>query len=223
MVPNGIEVGAYRQHPGPLAGPLGQIPPQAQVILFLGRVHPIKGADRLLEAFLQIQARLPNAVLVMAGPDEWGCERKFQQTVSQAGLQDRVIFPGMVSGEAKLDLLARADLFCLPSDAEGFSMAVLEALASGTPVLLSPGCHFPEVETAGVGRVVSPTSKALAQAMVDLLSQPERLRAMGRLGVEFVSRHYTWDHITQQLLEVYLEGMQRYQVLNESRALPISG
>lgn len=150
VVPNGIEVGAYRQHPGPLAEPLGKIPPQAQVILFLGRVHPIKGADRLLEAFLQIQARLPNAVLIMAGPDEWGCERKFQQAVSQAGLQHRVIFPGMVSGEAKLDLLARADLFCLPSDAEGFSMAVLEALASGTPVLLSPGCHFPEVETAGV-------------------------------------------------------------------------
>ncbi len=51
---------------------------------------------------------------------------------------------------------------------------------------------------------------------MDLLSQPERLRAMGPLGVEFVSRHYSWDHITEQLLEVYLEGLQRYRVGNES-------
>ena len=91
----------------------------------------------------------------MAGPDEWGMVEKFRQEIMKCGHGKRVLFPGMVTGEAKQGLLARADLFCLPSDAEGFSMAVLEALANSTAVLLSPGCHFPEVERAGAGRVVS--------------------------------------------------------------------
>jgi glycosyltransferase involved in cell wall biosynthesis len=222
IIPNGIEVAAYRQHPGPTVEAIFQIPPQAQVILFMGRVHPIKGTDRLLEAFLQIQARLPDAVLVIAGPDEWGWGKKFQQMVGSAGLSDRVIFPGMVSGEAKLDLLARADLFCLPSDAEGFSMAVLEALASRTAVLLSPGCYFPEVVSAGAGWVVPPTPIALAQALVDLLGQPDRLRTMGARGLEFVRDNYSWDHITDQLLDVYLEGIQRHERFYGKQAASIS-
>jgi len=209
IVPNGIEVSAYRQQPGPTS--LWNITAQSQVILFLGRVHPIKGADRLLEAFMQIASRFPDARLVMAGPDEWGSGAKFRQAVGQAGLGERVIFPGMVSGETKLELLARADLFCLPSDAEGFSVAVLEALASATPVLLSPGCHFPEVEIAGAGRVVPATATALAEALAEMLSQPERLKVMGQKGVELVRENYSWDHITDLLLEVYREGLARHE------------
>ena len=71
----------------------------------------------------------------------------------------------MVSGSEKLDWLARASLFSLPSAAEGFSMAVLETIASSTAVLLSPGCHFPEVETAGAGRIVPQDPAALAAAL----------------------------------------------------------
>jgi len=217
IVPNGIEVGTFRQQPGPTPMDLWKIPPHAQVILFLGRLHPVKGVERLLEAFLQICARLPKAFLVMAGPDDWGYTKEFTRKVRQAGVGERVIFPGMVSGEAKLDLLARANLFCLPSDAEGFSMAVLEALASATPVLLSPGCHFPEAEKAGAGRVVPTTPAALAEALLDLLSQPERLKIMGQRGFEVVRDNYSWDHITDQLLGVYLEGIERHQAEMKKR------
>ena len=214
VVPNGIEAGAYRQHPEPTTALPWKIPPQAHVILFMARMHPIKGADRLLEAFLQICASHPNAFLVMAGPDEWGYGPEFSRKVRQAGVGERVLFPGMVSGEAKLNLLARADLFCLPSDAEGFSMAVLEALASATPVLLSPGCHFPEAERAGAGRIVPPTPLALAEVLTDMLSQPEKLKVMGQRGFELVRDNYSWDHITDQLLEVYQEGLARHRAKN---------
>ena len=217
IVPNGIEVSNYRQQPGPTSMDLWKIPPQAQVILFLGRLHPVKGVERLLEAFLQIHHSLPKAFLVMAGPDDWGYTEAFTRKVRQAGVGERVIFPGMISGDAKLDLLARADLFCLPSDAEGFSMAVLEALASATPVLLSPGCYFPEAEKAGAGRVVPPTPAALAEALEDLLSHPERLQVMGQRGFDLVRDNYSWGHITDQLLEVYLEGLARHQVARKNR------
>jgi glycosyltransferase involved in cell wall biosynthesis len=209
IVPNGIEVNTYRRHPGPTALPW-KIPPQAQVILYLGRLHPWKGVDRLLEAFLQVQSILPKAFLVMAGGDDWGYIETFIRQAQQAGAADRVILPGMVTGEAKLDLLARANLFCMPSDGEGFSMAVLEAMASATPVLLSPGCHFPEAERAEAGRVVPATPAALAEAFIDMLSQPERLRVMGQRGFELVKDNYSWDHITDQLLKVYREGLARH-------------
>jgi glycosyltransferase involved in cell wall biosynthesis len=161
-----------------------------------------------------IQQQFPEAKLVMAGPDEFGIVEKFQLDIQHAGLGKRVLFPGMVTGESKQELLARADLFCLPSDAEGFSMAVLEALANSTAVLLSPGCHFPEVETADVGRVVAAEPEAMAKAMGELLKDKKQLREMGRRGREFVIRQYSWDTIVNELEDVYREGIERQSHTN---------
>lgn len=209
VVPNGADIASYRTQPSPDFGRRWSIPPDVPVILFLGRLHPIKGADKLLEAFFQIQSRFPQSRLVMAGPDEWGLESRFRGDVARAGLADRVLFPGMVSGEEKLDWLARADIFALPSAAEGFSLATLEALASATAVLLSPGCHFPEVQTAGAGRIVSTDPTAIANTLGELLAQPATLRAMGHIGREFVSTHYGWSTIADQLLVIYQHYLDR--------------
>jgi glycosyltransferase involved in cell wall biosynthesis len=209
VVPNGVEAAEYRTEPAKGSAILAATAPDDVVLLFLGRIHPIKGADRLLEAFLRIGPRFPKARLVMAGPDEWGLQRAFESRVRAAGLGERVTFPGMVTGEAKLDLLARADLFCLPSDAEGFSIAVLEALASATAVLLSPGCHFPEAQAAGAGWVVEATPEALADRMAAVLSEPTPLRAMGERGRELALRSYGWDRVASRLEEVYEEGRAR--------------
>jgi len=210
VVPNGVDVAKYRTVAAAPPAALGRVASGAPVILFMGRLHPIKGADSLLEAFCRVAPAFPEAVLVMAGPDEWDLVRRFKESARDARVAERVVFPGMVSGEGKLNLLARANLFCLPSAGEGFSMAVLEALASATAVLLSPGCHFPQVEAAAAGRVVAPSPDALAQALADLLSEPARLRAMGERGREYVARSYTWDAVVTQLEEVYREGVERY-------------
>jgi glycosyltransferase involved in cell wall biosynthesis len=209
IVPNGVEVADYRTEAAEGSAIRTGTADQDTVILFLGRLHPIKGADRLLEAFLRIGPRFPKARLVMAGPDEWGLRKSFEGQVRAAGLGERVTFPGMVTGEAKLDLLARADLFCLPSDGEGFSVAVLEAMASGTAVLLSPGCHFPEAQEAGAGCVVDPKPEALADAMAALLADPGLLRTMGSRGRELALRSYSWDQVASRLEEVYREGLER--------------
>lgn len=209
IVPNGIDVDAYAAGDRSRAETRWGLSPDDQVILFLGRLHPIKGADRLLEAFLKIAPGNSQAVLVLAGPDEWQLESKFRHALNEAGLLARVRFPGMVSGQDKVDLFARADLFSLPSDAEGFSIAVLEALASGTAVLLSPGCHFPEVEKAGAGRIVSLEPAAIGGALDDLLASTPALRAMGERGRAFVRETYSWDRITATMLDVYSEGIER--------------
>ena len=170
------------------------------MILFLGRLHPIKGADKLLEVFIRVISDFPDAVLMIAGPDEWGLEKQWHAHVANG---DRIIFPGMIGGEEKADVLARADLFCLPSLAEGFSIAVLEALASSTAVMLSPACHFPEVESAKAGIIVDAKIEPMVRAMREMLGDPERLRAMGEAGRRLVSESYSWDFVTDRLIDLY--------------------
>ncbi len=206
VIPNGIDVSLYSQPPETQDL---NLPDDCLPILFLGRLHPTKGADRLLEAFTLVHERIPKAVLVLAGPDQIGLGREFRRMAKERKLQDKVLFPGMVSGSRKLALLHRAVLFCLPSQTEGFSMAILEALASATPVLLSPECNFPEVEAAGAGRIVSAEPRVLGEALVELLADPIRLSRMGQLGLEFVARSYNWPAIVDQLTAVYEDAIAR--------------
>jgi glycosyltransferase involved in cell wall biosynthesis len=210
VIPNGIMLPARldRERTRAVLASL-RIGDDQRVILFMGRLHPIKGADRLLRAFVRVASAYPDALLVLAGPDEFGIERSFRAGVSDAGLADRVRFPGMVQGETKSALLERSDLFCLPSDAEGFSMAILEALAHETPVLISPRCHFPDVETFQAGRIAPVDDESLARALGEMLAQPERLVAMGQAGRALVAERYTWDAAASSMIAAYEEGIER--------------
>jgi len=206
IIPNGIDVSQFDSPPVATELPL---PSARVIILFMGRLLPTKGVDRLLKAFELVHERIPGAVLVLAGPDERGLEKNFRAMATQGNVQEKVFFPGMISGPVKQAFLSRAALFCLPSKTEGFSMAVLEALASGTPVLLSPGCNFPQVEEAGAGQIVSDDPNILGEALVALLSDPNRLLHMGQIGREFVARNYNWPTIIDRLSDLYERALAR--------------
>jgi glycosyltransferase involved in cell wall biosynthesis len=216
VIPNGIDPAALRCDGDTTAISELGISAEHTVVLFMSRIHPIKGADRLLEAFLQVAQTCATAVLVLAGPDEFGLEEAFRTRVAGTGLEQRVIFPGMVVGEMKKRLLTRADLFCLPSDAEGFSMAILEALAASTAVLISTGCHFDEVQRAQAGYVVDPSVENLRVALCDLLPDRARLRAMGERGAALVRTSYTWDRVAEQTLDAYLEGIALHRAASRA-------
>jgi len=213
LIPNGIDVEKYwQQTPEEWHSRLG-ISRDAKVILFLGRLHPVKGVDRLIHAFLSIRENFPQAVLICAGPDEFKLQEQLNKMIGEDSESARVFFPGMVSGDHKKALLARADVFCLPSDAEGFSMAVLEAMASNTAVLISPGCHFDAVEAVGAGKVVSRDSESVSVALADLLSDNDRLRKMGVAGFELVKTGYHWDILVERFLSVYERGIRERKTL----------
>ncbi len=184
------------------------IPKEAAVILFLGRLHPSKGADRLIRAFLSIQDKFPKVFLICAGPDEFNLQEKFKNMPGINSNCGRISFPGMVTGDSKRALLARADIFCLPSNAEGFSITVLEAMASKTAVLLSPGCHFDAVERVGSGKVVPHDPESIGKALSELLSNRTLLNKMGVNGLEFVRKEYRWDQIVEKLIFVYERGIR---------------
>lgn len=140
----------------------------------------------------------------MAGPDEQGLTNDLQEKVSKAGLNHRVFFPGMVLGSLKKNLLARADLFCLPSIGEGFSIAVLEAMASATPVLITPDCNFPDVSIHNAGKVE--VRDKWCQALSSLISNPSRLSKMGNNAFKLVKQSYTWDKIVEKMEDAYFYG-----------------
>jgi len=201
VIPNGIASDPPAADPALLAH-LG-IAESDTVILFLGRIHPIKGADTLLDAFSKIARRFPHARLVLAGPDEFGLRSELERRASTHGLAERVVFPGMVDGALKWSLLSRAEIFCLPSAAEGFSMAVLEALVTGTATVLSPGCHFPAVEEAGAGVIAATDPVELAATLAALLQDPQRLTLMRRAARELATQRYSWDRIIDDMVDAY--------------------
>lgn len=205
VIPNGIDVQRYRQVPSNAEDFCWGIGPDELVILYLSRIHPIKGPDILLDAFLRIGGKFPKVRLVLAGPDEWGLEEELGRRGAAAGLSQRVVFTGLVTGEEKLDLLARADLFCLPSVSEGFSMAVLEALASATPVMLTPGCNFPEVAARSAGWIVPRDAESWSRAIADVLREPSRLKAAGSEGLRLVKEEYTWERVVAQTERAYFD------------------
>jgi glycosyltransferase involved in cell wall biosynthesis len=120
-----------------------------RILLFLGRLHPKKGCDLLLDAF----PRNSELSLVLAGPDQVGWEIELRRRVDHSAAS-RVIFTGMLEGEMKRGALAVADAFILPSHQENFGMAVVEALAAGLPVLISNRINiWREIEADRAGLV----------------------------------------------------------------------
>ena len=173
------------------------------VILFLGRLHPSKGADLLFSAFIKAIVQNDNLRLIMAGPDEYGLTEEFNQKLKDKKLQDYVFFPGIIIGDEKKRLLARADLFVLPSFSEGFSMAILEALASSTAVLISPECNFSEVQSANAGAVITNDVELISNKILELTSNLDTLKKMGENGKQLVKQFYNWKIISKQFLDLY--------------------
>ncbi len=127
-----------------------------RILLFLGRLHPKKGCDILVEAFAVISRHVPDISLVFAGPDQLESKRNLLTKVEQLKLQGSVVFTGMVEGEMKQGALAAADAFVLPSHQENFGLSVVEALAAGVPVLISNCVNiWREVEADQAGFVES--------------------------------------------------------------------
>ena len=169
------------------------------VLLFFGRVHVKKGLDLLAEALGRIAPDHPDLHLLVAGNDD-GAWAPFRDRMAELGLTGRMTYLGHVAGERARQVWAAADAFVLPSYSEGFSMAVLEALACRLPCLITTACHFPELAAAGGGIVVTPDADAVTQGLRDLLERtPAERAALGQNGRRLVEEHYTWDRQAERL------------------------
>jgi glycosyltransferase involved in cell wall biosynthesis len=149
-----------------------------KLALFMGRIHPKKGCDLVIEAFAAVVARHSDWHLVIAGPDSVGWQAKLQHRVQQLGIASKITWTGMTSGGIKWGALRAAEVFILPSHQENFGIVVAEALAAGTPALISNKVNiWREVQTDGAGMVAEDTlagACGLFRSYLDL-SQEKKL------------------------------------------------
>jgi glycosyltransferase involved in cell wall biosynthesis len=195
IVPNGVEPPI--DLPSEDFDPAGMRRPH---LLFLGRLNWKKGLDRLIPAMKQV----PHADLLIAGNDEENYRPELEALARRNGVADRVRFLGPAHDEKKWSLLAQARMLVLPSYSENFGNVVLEAMASGCPVIVTPEVGIaPLVQETGCGVVCAGDPIQLGLEMKRLLDDHERRRDMGIAGRRMVQTKYSWKTISKQMLDLY--------------------
>ena len=171
-------------------------------LLFLGRLHPVKGCDLLLEAFARIAQRHEDLDLVFAGPAVGTHEQALRARSGRLGLDQRVHWTGGVDGDLKSGLLRAAEALVLPSHHENFGMVIAEALSCGTPVLLSSGVNiWREVVHAGAGLVGAHDVAGIHHLLDQWLSMVELERArMRRAARHAFLQYFTIDEAARRLV-----------------------
>jgi glycosyltransferase involved in cell wall biosynthesis len=145
-----------------------------KLVLFMGRIHPKKGCDLLIEAFAKTLLQHPQWHLVMAGPDQLGWQMKLNQRAQELGAASRITWTGMISAGLKWGALRAAEVFVLPSHQENFGIAVAEALAVSAPTLISDKVNiWREVLADGGGLVAKDTLEGTCRLLQSYLAMPE--------------------------------------------------
>jgi glycosyltransferase involved in cell wall biosynthesis len=214
VIPNGLNLEDYAMtssKDAPVETPwLGPLEKESRRVLFLGRIHPKKGLKLLLAAWGKLKAEREGWELVIAGPDEQGHLAVVLEQVRSLGLENEVRFTGPVTGSAKVALLHSADLFVLTSYSEGFSISLLEAMASGVAVVATRACNFPQITSSAAGWECDATSESVSRVLsAALLSDPIELRQRGESGRHLVETDYSWSAIVNLLQEVCVTHCSR--------------
>lgn len=175
-----------------------------ELVVWMGRMVPVKGLDILIRAFAGLARRRPNSVLVLIGPDTDNLAAGLQGLMAELGLApNRVIFTGMLQGEEKQAAVKDADLFVLPSHTENFALAALEAMVLGCPTIVSQGVKTaPDIAAAGAGLVVAAEPAALEMAMDRLLDDGAMRGQMGKAARTF-ARGFDWPMVIDRLEQAY--------------------
>jgi glycosyltransferase involved in cell wall biosynthesis len=197
VVPNGIDLPSKRRE---TEEPRDE---GLRRVLFLSRIHPKKGLDKLISVWARVAAAFPNWELVIAGPDNGGYLRKIQIESKRLGCRHLYFHPP-VFGEQKRDLFRSADVFVYPTRSENFGLVVAEALAHGVPVISTQGAPWPGLIEHGCGWWVDNSEEALEAALRKaLVLDRQTLREMGERGSTWMSVDFAWPAVASQIAALY--------------------
>lgn len=197
VIPNGVDLVRFR----PDLPKVERFAHGGPNILFVGRMDPRKGLRFLLRAFRAIAERFPTSRLIVVGN---GFLRPYYQMALDVSLRDRVFYEGFVSAEVLPRYYATADVYVSPATGgESFGIVLIEAMASGVPIVASDIPGYRDVLRHGAqGLLVPPRNpQAIADAVSALLRDPDR-KAMGERG-RLTARKYSWTEVTKRIEEVY--------------------
>jgi len=177
-----------------------------KIILYLGRIHKIKGLDLLLKAFIDVSRNLNNVKLVIVGPDD-GYLYSIKRLIADLGISSNVLFTGPLYGREKLKAYVDADVYVLPSFYDDFGLTVLEAIACGTPIVVTDQCGTADVVADKAGFVVPRDKGQLSSAILNILSNDKLRQKFTENGQSFVRAQYNWEKIAEKAESVYLSGI----------------
>lgn len=197
LIPNGIDLPGFPEI-------CGERVDNDRTLLFLGRLHPVKGIDHLLAAWRELQDEFQDWRLRIIGPEGDGHYLMQLKAIAANYELNRVAFEGALYGESKFDAYRAADLYVLPTHSENFGMTVAEALASGTPAVVSQGAPWQGLERESAGWWPEIGEKPLTAALRKAMAlPPEHLRSMGQNGRAWMEEEFAWSGVAKSMLETY--------------------
>lgn len=178
-----------------------------KVLLFIGRIHPIKGLDLLIDCLPDVVRSESEAMAVIAGPDDGALPQLMEKT-KRLGLSDRVVFKGVVSGEEKMNLLSASDAFVLPSEKEAFPISILEACAAGLPVITTKNSDIAEEINGVCGLAVQRRKEDFTEAILKILRGEGEAASFASSSKNYASR-YSWERIIAGYIGLYESVVRR--------------
>ena len=232
IIPPGVDTARFYPIPKDEAKAAIELPPNEQMILFVGRIEPLKGVDTLLRALAYIRSTnnldcCPHYLAIIGGDpevseDSLNAEMARVKALSaELGLSDIVLFLGKRSQESLPYYYSAADVVVVPSHYESFGMVALEAMACGTPVVASQVGGLAFLVQDGVTGFVVPNGEPelLGQHLIETLLDPELRGRLGSQGAE-IARGYSWDIIAGRIMAVYNELLNTSPHAHAERRLP---
>lgn len=209
VIPNGVSITDYD-----VKYDLGQldipgIDKDDRIIFFVGRLVPEKGVAGLIKAFARVSTEIDNAKLVIAGK---GPQEKYLKTmVGELELQQRVVFTGFINDDARDQIFSIAEAAVFPSLYEPFGIVALEAMASGTPVVVTDVGGLSEIVEDGTTGIKVPAAdeEALAQALMKLMQDHALAEKLCKNADKVIKSQFSWDKIAQETVDVYRKTLTK--------------
>ena len=169
-----------------------------KIVVSMGRLQKKKGFDILIDSFYETLKSFPNSILLIAGGNE-GEEENLKNQIKNLNLESNVFLIGAIEGQDKIDFLANADLFCLPSHNENFGNVYVESLATGTPIVASKMTPWSEVEDYDCGKWVENSIEETSSAMNEVL---EKDRETMKINSRKLAFKYDWKNVAEAFKKI---------------------
>ena len=208
IIPNAVSLSEFKDLPK--KGAFKQrysIRSTEKIVLFVGRIHKIKGLGLLIKVFSSLVKDMNNIKLVIVGPDSGELSR-VKRSIASKKIEEKVLITGLLSGREKLSAYVDADIFVLSSYSEVFSMSILETCATGTPVVITNLGTIPEIVEYQAGLLVQYDENELYEAILRFLRNDELARTAGKNGRRMVENKFTWDKVVEQFEKCYEDAIR---------------
>jgi glycosyltransferase involved in cell wall biosynthesis len=207
LIPSGVDPGRFQVVDAAARGLRAELGlgPHHPLIAYVGRIHPVKGLDVLLDAFARLRPAHPGARLMLVGDGLPAHERGLRAGIRERGLEEHVALPGRVAHGTLPTYYSAADVVCLPSRMEATSLTGLEAMACGRPLVATRVGGLPLIVKDGVNGLLAPLGDpdALAAALSRLLGDAALRERMGEAGRSRVLAEFSWDAVAGRTLDFY--------------------